>query len=75
MNEHESITAVAFAVPDSHLAQLGNTGCVCVCVHDLTHIFPATQGGDWALSHFHWKTATCGYRRCQQGARRRRPQP
>lgn len=36
---------------------------------EATHILPAAQDGDMALSHFHWKTTASGYHRCQQGAR------
>lgn len=36
---------------------------------EATHILPAAQDGDLALSHFHWKTTASGYHRCQQGAR------
>lgn len=38
-------------------------------VCEATHILPAAQDGDLALSHFHWKTTASGYHRCQQGAR------
>lgn len=36
---------------------------------EATHILPAAQDGDLALSHFHWKTTAPGYHRCQQGTR------
>lgn len=36
---------------------------------EATHILPAAQDGDLAISHFHWKTTASGYHRCQQGAR------
>lgn len=37
-----------------------------VHVRGYTHILPAAQDGDLALSHFHWKTTASGYHRCQQ---------
>lgn len=54
-------SAVPNKKPPPHLATPG------VC--EATHIFPAAQDGDLALSHFHWKTTASGYHRCQQGAR------
>lgn len=36
---------------------------------EATHILPAAQHGDLALSHFLWKTTASGYQGCQQGAR------